>query len=161
MLSNSIKKIIRRGFWFFIVGSGLLNFSCLGEGYSLYEDIATGIVSAQAYSHDDQNYTPVPDSLRLRFQPQLRMLRSTVLTSGCGPQLEARLEVSPTRMTIRFDMHDTCVHVRPEYFDVDIFVSPVHPDTFQLVIEQVDFSRTDVSLVLLNRRIDVRTLPKF
>lgn len=139
----------------------MASLSCVGNGFYLFEDIKTGIVSARAYSHDDASYTPVPDSLRLRFQVQLRMLRTTVVTTGCGPQLEAGLEETPARLTIRFDMNDTCVHVRPEYYDVDIFVSPVHPDTFRLVVLQVGFASLEDFVVLLNRRIDVRTLPGF
>jgi len=144
----------------FVTSMTLMNLSCQG-GYSLYEGIDTGIVSAKAYSHDDSTYTPVPDSLRLRFQRQLRMLRATVVTDGCGPSLEARLEDALDKITIRFEMHNTCIHVRPEFFDVDIFISPVHPNEFQLVIEQTEFSRNDVSQVVLNQQVDVRKLPGF
>lgn len=145
------------------LGVGLMALSCKNENFSLYEDIETGIVSATAYSHADSTYSPVPDSLRVRFQRQLRMLRCTVVSSGCKPQLEARLEVSPRLVTIRFDMNNTCLHVAAEFFDVDIFISPVHPDTFQLLIEEVDFSSSDAAArqVVLNRRVDVRTLPGF
>ncbi len=145
------------------LGAGLMALSCKSESFSLYEGIETGIVSAKAYSHADSSYKPVPDSLRLRFQRQLRMLRCTVVSSGCQPQLETRLEATPARITIRYDMHNACVHVQAELFDVDIFISPVHPDTFQLLIEEVDFSSSDAAArqVVLNRWVDVRTLPGF
>jgi hypothetical protein len=146
-----------------LIAAGL-SFSHLScrESYSLYEDIETGIVSAQVYSHDDSTYTPVPDSLRLRFQPQLRMLRCTVVSEACDPQLEARLEVTSSRIRVRFDMHSSCMPDRDPRFDVDFFISPVHPDTFQLVVEQTNFSRDNVApSVVLDRRIDVRTLPGF
>lgn len=155
--------MMKHKFLLFILSIGVLSQSCTDESYSLYEDIATGITSAKAYSHSDPDYKPVPDSLRLRFQPQLRMLRCTVVAGGCDPHLEARLEATSTQLTIRFDMKNACVHDTTEYFDVDIFVSPVHPDTFALVVEQVDFATNDPASrrVALSERVNVRTLPGF
>jgi len=146
----------------FISGLFFLNVSCQ-DNYSLYDDIATGITVAQVYSHGDANYKPVPDSLRLRFQPQLRMLRCTVVAEGCDPHLEARLEATSTQLTIHFDMKNACVHDAPEYFDVDIFVSPVHPDSFNLVVEQINLATNDPASrrVALSERVNVRTLPGF
>ena len=155
--------MMKHKFLVFILSIGALTQSCTDQSYSLYEDIETGIVSAKTYSHADSSYRPVPDSLRLRFQPQLRMLRCTVVAGGCDPHLEARLEATSTQLTIRFDMNNACRHDLPEYFDVDIFVSPVHPDTFALVVEQVDFATNDPASrrVVLSERINVRTLPGF
>ncbi len=140
-----------------------VNASCQRDDYSLYEDIATGVTSAVTYSHSDSGYTPVPDSLRLRFQPQLRMLRCTVVAKGCDPHLEARLEVTSTQLTIRFDMKNACVPDTPEYFDVDIFVSPVHPDSFDLVVEETNFATNDPASrrVAFSERVNVRALPGF
>jgi hypothetical protein len=141
---------------------GFFYWSCQ-ENYSLYEDIPTVVTAAQVHSHNEAGYTPVPDSLRLRFQPQLRMLRCTVVAEGCDPHLETRVEATFTQLTIRFDMNNACRHDLPEYFDVDIFVSPVHPDTFALVVEQVDFAANDPASrrVVLSERVNVRTLPGF
>ena len=146
-----------------VAGVGVLSFSCQSS-YSLYEGIDTGIVSTQAHSYLDSTYTPVPDSLRLRFQAQLRLLQSTALAAGCEPHVEARLELSPGVIHIRFDMHNRCLPERADVHDVDIVISPVHPDTFRLIVEQVDFSGTIPDFtgqIVLNRRVDVRSLPGF
>lgn len=150
------------GLLLLIGGLFFLNVSCQ-DNYSLYEDIDTIITGAQTFSHSDSSYKPVPDSLRLRFQPQLRMLRCTVVAEGCDPHLEARLEMTSSKLTIRFDMKNTCVHDAPEYFDVDIFISPVHPDNFDLVVEQINLATNDPASrrVALSERVNVRTLPGF
>jgi hypothetical protein len=56
-------------------------------------------------------------------------------------------------------MKNTCVHVRAEFFDVDILVSPVHEDVFRLIVESRSFAGNEAGVVLLNRLVDVRTLP--
>ncbi|MDZ7361235.1 MAG: hypothetical protein ONB46_10980 [candidate division KSB1 bacterium] len=134
--------------------------SCSPEQTSLYENIKTTVVAIQALSHDQPGYQPVPDSLRLRFDKFLRALRVVVKTDGCGPQPEAKVEESPGRLLIQFDMKNTCGHVKAEFFDVDILVSPVHENEIRLIVEQRDFrNNSDPGIVLLNQLIDVRKLP--
>jgi hypothetical protein len=132
---------------------------CSPEQTSLYENIKTSVVAIKATSHDQAGYQPVPDSLRLRFDKALRMLRVVVKTSGCGPEPEAKVEESPGRLLIQFDMKNTCVHVRAEFFDVDILVSPVHEDVFRLIVEERNFASDEAGVVLLNQLVDVRILP--
>jgi len=134
--------------------------ACSPEQTSLYENIKTGVVAIQAMSHDQAGYEPVPESLRLRFDKVLRALRVVVKTDGCGPQPEAKVEESSGRLLIQFDMKNTCVHVKAEFFDVDILVSPVHENEIRLIVEQRDFSNSnDPGVVLLNQLVDVRKLP--
>jgi len=121
---------------------------------SLYEDIKTGVVAIKATSHDQSGYQPVPDSLRLRFDKTLRALRVTVVADGCGPLPQAKAEESPGRLLVQLDMKNTCVHVRAEFFDVDMLISPVHEDEFRLLVVGAD-----PGLVLLNLLVDVRQLP--
>jgi hypothetical protein len=137
----------------------LLLTNCSPEQTSLYENIKTGVVAIKAHSHDQPGYQPVPDSLRLRFDKALRMLRVVVKTSGCGPEPEAKVEESSGRLLIQFDMKNTCDHVRAEFFDVDILVSPVHEDVFRLIVESRNFASDETGVVLLNQLVDVRTLP--
>jgi hypothetical protein len=137
----------------------LIFVNCTQEQTSLFENIKTDIIAIKATSHDQPGYTPVPDSLRLRFDKILRLLRAVVVTTGCGPQPEAKVEESPGRLLIQLDMNDTCVHVQPEFFDVDILVSPVHADVFRLIVEQLDFDSNQPGVILLNQLVDVRTLP--
>jgi hypothetical protein len=132
---------------------------CSPEQTSLYKDIKTSIVAIKATSHDQPGYQPVPDSLRFRFDKVLRMLRVVVKTDGCEPKPEAKVEESPGRLLIQFDMKNTCVHVRAEFFDVDILVSPVHEDVFRLIVEERNFASDEVGVVLFNQLVDVRTLP--
>jgi hypothetical protein len=57
-------------------------------------------------------------------------------------------------------MKNTCVHVKPEFFDVDILVSPVHENEIRLIVEQRDFrNSSDPGVVLINQVVDVRKLP--
>lgn len=132
---------------------------CSPQQTSLYENIKTGVVAIKAISHDQAGYQPVPDSLRLRFDKTLRMLRVVVKTDGCGPEPEAKVEESPGRLLIQFDMKNTCVHVRAEYFDVDMLVSPVHEEVFRLIVESRSFGGNEAGFVLLNQLVDVRKLP--
>jgi hypothetical protein len=133
--------------------------SCSPEQTSLYENIKTDVVAIKATSYDQPGYQPVPDSLRLRFDKTLRMLRVVATTGGCGPVPEAKVEESPGRLLIQFDMKNTCVHVRAEYFDVDMLVSPVHEDVFRLIVEERNFASDEAGVVLLNQLVDVRQLP--
>jgi len=151
---------------FFSIGSTLLLLAapflfgnCSPEQTALYENIKTGVVAIKATSYDQSGYQPVPDSLRLRFDKILRALRVIVKTDGCGPQPEAKVEESSGRLLIQFDMKDTCVHVRAEFFDVDVLVSPVHEDEIRLIVERRNFSNNDPGIVLLNQFIDLRKLP--
>jgi len=121
---------------------------------SLYEDIKTDVVAIKATSHDQPGYQPVPDSLRLRFDKTLRALRVTVVADGCGPLPQAKVEESAGRLLVQLDMKNTCVHVRAEFFDVDMLISPVHEDEFRLLV-----IGNDPGLVLLNQLVDVRKLP--
>ncbi len=134
--------------------------SCSPEQTSLYENIKTGVVAIQALSHDQPGYQPVQESQRLRFDKVLRALRVVVKTDGCGPQPEAKAEESPGRLLIQFDMKNTCVHVKTEFFDVDILVSPVHENEIRLIVEQRDFrNSSEPGVVLLNQLVDVNKLP--
>lgn len=137
--------------------------SACEEGGPLYEDIPTAITGTEIKSHSAPGYIAVPDSLRLRFQRQLRMLRCTVVAVGCDPHLETRLEATSTLLTVRFDMNNACVSDAPVYFDVDLYISPVHPDEFDLIVEQVDFAAGDSTFrqVMLSQHVNVRTLPGF
>ncbi len=126
---------------------------------SLFSEIPTEVVALAAYSHNDPNYQPVADSLQLRFSKLLRLLRINVVSAACAPRPEAKLALENERMIIQLDMQDSCAHATPELFDVDISVSPVHPDVFQLIIEEKDFETNLPGKILLNRRIDVRELP--
>ncbi|MCI0696175.1 hypothetical protein L0337_29755 [candidate division KSB1 bacterium] len=157
---------MKNSFSFFGVGSTILllvvsfvHISCSPEQTSLYENIKTDIVAIKATSHDQPGYQPVPDSLRLRFDKVLRMLRVVVKTDGCGPEPEAKVEESPGRLLIQFDMKNTCVHVRAEFFDVDILVSPVHEDVFRLIVESRNFASDETGVILFNQLVDVRQLP--
>ncbi len=132
---------------------------CSPEQTSLYENIKTDVVAVKATSYDQPGYQPVPDSLRLRFDKVLRMLRVVVKTGGCGPEPEAKVEESSGSLLIQFDMKNTCVHVRAEFFDVEILVSPVHEDVFRLIVEERNFASDETGVVLLNQFVDVRTLP--
>ncbi len=132
---------------------------CSPEQTSLYKDIKTSVVAIKATSYDQAGYQPVPDSLRLRFDKVLRMLRVVVKADGCGPEPEAKVEESTGRLLIQFDMKNTCVHVRAEFFDVDILVSPVHEDVFRLIVESRDFANDQAGAILLNQLVDVRQLP--
>jgi hypothetical protein len=132
---------------------------CSPEQTSLYENIKTSVVAIKATSYDQPGYQPVPDSLRLRFDKVLRMLRVVVKTDGCGPEPETKVEESSGRLLIQFDMKNTCVHVRAEIFDVDMLVSPVHEDIFRLIVEERNFAGDEAGIVLLNQLVDVRTLP--
>ncbi|MDZ7304710.1 MAG: hypothetical protein ONB44_21490 [candidate division KSB1 bacterium] len=133
--------------------------SCEAEQTSLYSNLKTSVVAIKATSYDQPGYQPVPDSLRLRFDKTLRMLRVVVKTTGCGPKPEAKVEESPGRLLIQFDMKNTCVHVRAEYFDVDILVSPVHEDVFRLLVEERSFANDEPGVILLNQLVEVRKLP--
>lgn len=157
-MKNSIKlfPVVAKG----LLLAALLGFSnCSPEQTSLYEDIKTDIVSIKATSHDQSGYQPVPDSLRLRFDKTLRALRITVVADGCGPLPQAKVEESTGRLLVQFDMKDTCVHVRAEFFDVDMLISPVHEDEFRLIVEQSNFNNNDPGVILLNQLVDVRKLP--
>src|SRR5574341_613343 len=132
--------------------------SCDPEQTTLYEDIKTSVVAIKATTYDQSGYQPVPDSLRLRFDKILRMLRVVAKTDGCEPLPEAKVEESPGRLLIQFDMKNTCVHVRAEFFDVDMLVSPVHEDMFRLIVEQRDFSSNESGVILLDQVVDVRKL---
>jgi hypothetical protein len=132
---------------------------CSQEQTSLYENIKTSVVAIKATSHDQPGYQPVPEASRLRFDKALRMLRVVATTDGCGPKPEAKVEESPGRLLIQFDMKNTCVHVRAEYFDVDMLVSPVHEDVFRLIVESRRFDSNEAGVVLLNQLVDVRKLP--
>ena len=131
----------------------------LEQQTSLYENIKTDVVAIKATSHDQSGYQPVPDSLRLRFDKVLRALRVVVKAYGCGPLPQAKVEESAGRLLVQFDMKDTCVHVRAEFFDVDMLISPVHEDEFRLLVEQRNFSNNDPGVILLNRLVEVRKLP--
>ncbi len=126
---------------------------------SLYEDIPTEVVALATHSHSAANYQPVPDSLQLRFNPLLRLLRINVVSEGCGPNPKAKLTAEEDRILVQFDMENSCVHVVPEFFDVDINLSPIHPEVFQLIVEEKDFEQEGAGKILLQRRIDVRELP--
>lgn len=140
---------------------GLL--ACVGisceQNSTLYEDIPTEVVAIAAHSHNAPSYHPVPDSLQLRFNPLLRLLRVNVVAEGCDPKPKTQLTVEDNRIVVQFDMDNGCVHVVPEYFDVDINLSPVHPDVFQLIIEEKDFETQSMGRIVMQRNIDVRTLP--
>ena len=151
-------KIFIRPFVFLIVASFLL-VNCSPEQASLYGNIKTVVVAIKAISHDQSGYQPVPDSLRLRFDKTLRALRVVVKTDGCGPQPSAKVEETTGRLQIQFDMKDTCVHVRAEFFDVDMLVSPVHENEFRLIVEQRNFNSNDPGVILLNQLVDVTKLP--
>ncbi len=127
---------------------------------SLYEDIPTEVVSIIAHSHSELDYQPVPDSLQLRFNSLLRLLRINVVSEGCGPDPEAQLIVEQDRIIIQFDMQSSCVHETPEFFDVGIDLSPVHSEVFQLIVEEKDFETSLPGRIVLNRRVDVRVLPR-
>lgn len=134
------------------------NFSC-EQNNSLYEGLPTEVVSLAAHSHSAANYQPVPDSLQLRFNPLLRLLRINVVSEGCGPAPKAQLTAEASRIIVQFDMENSCVHAQPEFFDVDINLSPVHPDVFQLIVEEKDFEKEGAGKILMQRQIDVRKLP--
>jgi len=129
------------------------------QGTSLYEDIKTDVAAIKATSHDQPGYQPVPDSLRLRFDKTLRALRITVVTDGCEPLPRARVEESAGRLLVQFDMKNACVHVRAEFFDVDMLISPVHEDEFRLIVESSNFDNNVPGVILLNQLVDGRKLP--
>jgi len=126
---------------------------------SLFSEIPTEVVSLAAYSHNDPNYQPVPDSLQLRFSKVLRLLRINVVSAACEPEPKAMLTLENERMIVQFDMQDSCVQAPPELFDVDISLSPIHLDVFQLIVEEKDFATNLPGKILLSRRVDVRELP--
>lgn len=127
---------------------------------SLYEGLPTEIVAIAAYSHTDPNYQPVPDSLQLRFNRVLRLLRINVVADGCEPQPAARVVTAGNdRLIIQFDMNNACAPAAPAPFDVDIHVSPIHPDEFQLIVEARDFESDSPGQIVLNRRVAVQRLP--
>jgi hypothetical protein len=129
------------------------------QGTSLYKDIKTDVAAIKATSHDQSGYQPVPDSLRLRFDKTLRALRVTAVTDGCEPLPRARVEESAGRLLVQFDMKNACVHVRAEFFDVDMLISPVHEDEFRLLVELRNFDNNEPGVILLNQLVDVRKLP--
>lgn len=129
------------------------------QSYSLYDDIKTDVAAIKATSHDQPGYQPVPDSLRLRFDKTLRALRITVVADGCGPLPQAKVEESTGRLLVQFDMKNTCVHVKAEFFDVDMLISPVHEDEFRLIVENRNFSNDNPGIILLNQAVEVRKLP--
>ncbi|MDZ7269723.1 MAG: hypothetical protein ONB48_20930 [candidate division KSB1 bacterium] len=134
--------------------------SCGRTPTSLYEGIPTDIVAIAAYSHADPAYHPVPDSLRLRFHRLLRLLRVTVVAEGCAPQPAARVaSAGHDHLVIQFDMNNACIPPAP--FDVDIHVSPIHPDTFHLTVEMRDFESDAPGQIVLNRQVSVQRLPGF
>lgn len=148
----SIKKILA------LLLLVLASISCEQKN-SLYEDIPTEIVAIATHSHDAPGYQPVPDSLQLRFNKVLRLLRVNVVSQGCGPNPKTKFTLEGDRMIIQFDMENSCVHAVPEFFDVDINVSPVHLDVFRLIVEESDFETEGSGRTLLNRQVDVRVLP--
>lgn len=126
---------------------------------SLYSELPTEIIALAAHSHNDPNYQPVADSLQLRFSNLLRLLRINVVSAACDPHPQAQLTLENARMIIQIDMQDSCALAAPELFDVDINVSPVHLNTFQLIVEEKDFTTNLPGKILLSRRVDVRELP--
>jgi hypothetical protein len=157
-MKNSI-KLFSAAAVIVISAASLWLAGCSPEQTSLYENIETGVVAIKATSYDQSGYQPVPDSLRLRFDKALRMLRVVVKTDGCGPEPEAKVEENSGRLLIQFDMKNTCVHVRAEFFDVDMLVSPVHADMFRLIVESRNFASDETGAILLDELVDVRTLP--
>ncbi len=143
----------------FLLAASFWRTSCEPEQVSSYSNIKTDLVAIKATSYDQSGYQPVADSLRLRFDKTLRMLRVVVKTDGCEPQPEAKVEESSGRLLIQLDMKNNCVHVRAEFFDVEMLVSPVHEDVFRLVVESRDFSNNEAGIVLLDQVVDVRKLP--
>ncbi len=135
-----------------------VNLAC-GQKNTLYEDIPTEVVAIAAHSHSTANYQPVPDSLQLRFNPLLRLLRINVVAEGCEPKPKTQLMVEAGRIIVQFDMDNGCEHVAPEYFDVDINISPIHSDVFQLIVEEKDFETQSAGRIVMQRSIDVRKLP--
>jgi len=157
-MKNSIKPFfLSAAFLLFISNFWLAG--CSPEQTSLYENIKTSVVAVKATSHDQSGYQPVPDSLRLRFDQALRMLRVVVKTDGCEPQPEAKVEESFGRLLIQFDMKNTCVHVRAEFFDVEMLVSPLHENEFRLLVERRHFGSDASGIILMNEFVDVRKLP--
>lgn len=134
-------------------------FACDRQPTSLYADIPTAIVALSAYSHNAPNYQPVPDSLQLRFNKILRLLRLNVVVEGCNPQPQAEIEGGGERIDIRLDMNNACTPATGELFDVDIHLSPIHPDVFQLVVEARDLDSNAPGQIIFNKKIDVRQLP--
>lgn len=129
------------------------------QSNTLYSDIPTEIAVIAAHSHSDSTYHPVPDSLQLRYNRLLRLLRINVVTQGCGPSPEARLTIEGERIIVQFDMKNSCIHVQPEWFDVDLSLSPVHLESFQLIVEEKSFTMDEPGTILLNRRVQVEDLP--
>lgn len=136
-----------------------LMYSCDRQSTSLYADIPTALVSLSAYSHNAPNYQPVPDSLQLRFNKVLRLLRLTIVVEGCNPQPHAEIETGSERIVIRLDMNNACTPASGELFDVDIYLSPIHPDVLQLVVEARDLDSNAPGQIIFNKKIDVRQLP--
>lgn len=135
-----------------------VSISC-GQKNTLYEEIPTEVVAITAHSHSAANYQPVPDSLQLRFNPLLRLLRINVVAEGCAPKPKTQLTVETGRLIVQFDMDNNCVDTVPEHFDVDINISPIHADVFQLIVEEKDFETQSVGRIVMQRSIDVRKLP--
>lgn len=133
--------------------------ACEKQSTSLYADIPTDIVAISAYSHNSPDYQPVPDSLQLRFNKVLRLLRLNLVVDGCDPQPQAELEDGGDRILIRLDMNNSCTPSGSERFDVDIHLSPVHVDVFQLVVEARDLDGNAPGQIIFNRNIDVTELP--
>jgi hypothetical protein len=159
-MKNSIQAVLIKAAFFSVLATLWLA-ACSPEqqSSSLYEDIETGVAAIKATSHDQPGYQPVPDSLRLRFDKTLRALRVTVVTDGCEPRPQARVEESAGRLLVQFDMKNACVHVRAEFFDVDMLISPVHEDEFRLIVESSNFDNNVPGVIVLNQLVDVRKLP--
>lgn len=136
-----------------------LTCSCDRQPTSLYADIPTAIVALSAYSHNAPDYQPVPDSLQLRFNKVLRLLRLNVVVEGCDPQPQAEITAGSERIDIRLDMNNSCTPSTGELFDVDIHLSPIHPDVLQLVVEARDLDSNAPGQIIFNKKIDVRKLP--
>lgn len=137
----------------------LLTGTACEQSNSLYRAIPTEVAGIFAHSHNDSAYHPLPDSLQLRYSRLLRLLRINVVTQGCGPSPEARLTVESDRIIVQFDMKNSCRHVIPEWFDVDLSLSPVHLEVFQLIVEEKSFATNEPGTILLNRRVVVEELP--
>jgi len=158
-MRQSAALFLRESAVVFLIAAFFWFVNCSPEPASLYSGIKTDVVAIKATSHDQPGYQPVPDSLRLRFDKTLRALRLVVKTDGCSPLPQAKVEESSGRLLVQFDMKDTCVHVRAEFFDVDMLVSPVHEDEMRLIVERRNFSNNDPGVILLNQLVDVRKLP--
>lgn len=146
--------------WFICLPVAAALGACERTPASLYEGLPTEVVAIAAYAHAAPNYHPVPDSLQLRFNRVLRLLRINVVADGCEPQPAARVVTAGNdRLVIQFDMNNACAPAAPAPCDVDIHVSPIHPDEFQLIVEARDFESDSPGQIVLNRRVAVQRLP--